>query len=523
MTFLEDTDASADRRRAASQRGATPGARRWAWCMTLVVVADEEHVDDALDAARSAAREHPSRLLGVIIGSARGHVHDRRRHPGGRRLRRRARGDPARGRGREAPRVRRAARCCCRTPPSSSGGRDDAPADPAEDPVGRLAEPPDHRRRSGLAAAARRPCSRSAGRTRPATPTWPGPGSPRGGPCWPPRSTRCRARSSGVEVAAERVSPSADLLAAWLADRLKVPGTTAHQRRTGHHRGGADRRSPATSGSAGLTGGWPRLLGARPARPTRRAAAARHPGPAHRGAPTARPGRRLRRHHPTADPDGQGRRQEASHSAAEGLTMRGRRPDVEADRGPDHDPLRVAQARRSRPRRRRRGRRARRRCSGRCSGRARPRHRAHRGVDRPQGARGGRRTRGPPRDRLGSGSRSGGATSGSSRPTTWSATAPRRGRTCWASFPSTRPGCTRCADADEAADVETAAEQYADDLEAALRGAQAGGAVVRRPHARHRARRALRLAVPGPARGRPGTASRCRCASHRSRRPSGSR
>lgn len=40
--------------------------------MTLVVVVDEDHVTEAMDSAQQASREHPARVLGVILGSGRG-------------------------------------------------------------------------------------------------------------------------------------------------------------------------------------------------------------------------------------------------------------------------------------------------------------------------------------------------------------------------------------------------------------------------------------------------------------------
>jgi len=40
--------------------------------MTLVIVADDGDADEAMKAARSASREHPARILGVVIGDRRG-------------------------------------------------------------------------------------------------------------------------------------------------------------------------------------------------------------------------------------------------------------------------------------------------------------------------------------------------------------------------------------------------------------------------------------------------------------------
>jgi glucose-6-phosphate dehydrogenase assembly protein OpcA len=40
--------------------------------MTLVVVADDEDADEAMKVARSASQEHPARILGVVLGDKRG-------------------------------------------------------------------------------------------------------------------------------------------------------------------------------------------------------------------------------------------------------------------------------------------------------------------------------------------------------------------------------------------------------------------------------------------------------------------
>ena len=93
----------------------------------------------------------------------------------------------------------------------------DAPERPGDRP-GRQARPNAGSPTAAAARTAAEPprCSPSARRTPPATPTWPGPGSRRGARCWPPPWTSTPARITGAKVTAERVSPSADLLAAWL-------------------------------------------------------------------------------------------------------------------------------------------------------------------------------------------------------------------------------------------------------------------------------------------------------------------
>jgi glucose-6-phosphate dehydrogenase assembly protein OpcA len=41
--------------------------------MTLIIVVDEDDTHEAMEAARKASREHPARVLGVILGDSRGH------------------------------------------------------------------------------------------------------------------------------------------------------------------------------------------------------------------------------------------------------------------------------------------------------------------------------------------------------------------------------------------------------------------------------------------------------------------
>ena len=57
-------------------------------------------------------------------------------------------------------------------------------------------------------------------------------------------------------MTAERVNPSADLLTAWLRNRLKVDIDRKSSGGPGHHRGGAGDRATGRSGSRGRTAGW---------------------------------------------------------------------------------------------------------------------------------------------------------------------------------------------------------------------------------------------------------------------------
>lgn len=188
--------------------------------MTLVLVVEEETAEAALAAARAASREHPARVLGVILGDGRGG----------------ARMDAQVGIGSgwtgETALIRLRGEVTRHpesvvTPlllpdsPVVVWWPAKAPDDPAADPLGMLA-----RRRITDAAAVPRNKSRAM-------------------------LTQCRTYAPGntdlawtrvtgwrgllaaaldqhpgkvrsASVAAERISPSADLLSAWLADRLRV-------------------------------------------------------------------------------------------------------------------------------------------------------------------------------------------------------------------------------------------------------------------------------------------------------------
>jgi len=189
--------------------------------MTLVIVVDEDRAHDALRAARLASREHPARVLGVILGDARGKgaVHAQV-----------GIGDDWTGenamirlRG-EVVRHPESVVLPLLLPdsPVVAWWPADAPADPAADPLGSLAQ----RRITDAAAATRSKktamhiqcVSYRKGNTDLA---------------WT-RITPWRALLAAAldqhplkvrraEVTAERISPSADLLQAWLSDRLKVP------------------------------------------------------------------------------------------------------------------------------------------------------------------------------------------------------------------------------------------------------------------------------------------------------------
>ena len=76
MIELTDTTASAIASAFVKDR-IKAGSPAMGMVLTLIVVTDEDHADEAMASARMAAHEHPARTLGVILGDARGasHVH----------------------------------------------------------------------------------------------------------------------------------------------------------------------------------------------------------------------------------------------------------------------------------------------------------------------------------------------------------------------------------------------------------------------------------------------------------------
>jgi glucose-6-phosphate dehydrogenase assembly protein OpcA len=188
--------------------------------MTLVIIVDEDEAQDAMESARAASQEHPARVLGVILGDARGHgVVNAQVGTGS-------------GWSGETALIRLNGEVVKHPDsvvlplllpdsPVAVWWPADAPQDPASDPLGMLAQ-----RRITDSAAVKRgktkaihhQCSTYAkGNTDLA---------------WT-RLTPWRAllaaaldqhpeKVTRASVTAERISPSADLLVAWLNDRLKV-------------------------------------------------------------------------------------------------------------------------------------------------------------------------------------------------------------------------------------------------------------------------------------------------------------
>jgi glucose-6-phosphate dehydrogenase assembly protein OpcA len=216
---LTDTDSSAiaaeflrARRRA--------GSPAMGMVMTLVVVVDEDGASAAMEVARTAAREHPARLLGVVIGNGRGTPQV----------------DAEIGIGSGASGERALIRLSGEVTkhpesvvlplllpdsPVAVWWPRNAPEDPAADPLGRLAQ----RRITDAAAVPRAKAKAMLTQCRNYAPgntdlAW-------------TRITGWRAllaaaldqhpgRVVSASVTAERISPSADLLSAWLADRLRI-------------------------------------------------------------------------------------------------------------------------------------------------------------------------------------------------------------------------------------------------------------------------------------------------------------
>jgi glucose-6-phosphate dehydrogenase assembly protein OpcA len=188
--------------------------------LTLVIIVEEEYADVALDQTRQASREHPARVLVIVLGDKRGH---------GSVSASVGIGD---GWGGETALIKLTGEVAKHPEsvvlplllpdsPVVVWWPHDAPADPAADPLGRLGQ----RRITDSAAVGRnrsrvlhRLCAvHSAGNSDLA---------------WT-RLTPWRAllaaaldqhplKVTGASVHAERGNPSADLLAAWLEDRLRV-------------------------------------------------------------------------------------------------------------------------------------------------------------------------------------------------------------------------------------------------------------------------------------------------------------
>ena len=219
MIELVDTNASEIATEFTRAR-ARAGSPAMGMVMTLIIVVDEDDAEDAMRAARAASHEHPARVLGVILGDRRGAAQINAQVGtgsgwSGETALIRLRGEVVK----HAESV--VLPLLLPDSPVAIWWPNDPPHNPAEDPLGRLA-----RRRITDAASASRAKTRAilhqcegytAGNTDLA---------------WT-RVTPWRAllaamldqqpmKITSASVTAERISPSADLLAAWLASRLRV-------------------------------------------------------------------------------------------------------------------------------------------------------------------------------------------------------------------------------------------------------------------------------------------------------------
>jgi glucose-6-phosphate dehydrogenase assembly protein OpcA len=219
MIELTDTNASGIAWEFVRAR-TRAGSPAMGMVMTLVIVVDEDGATEAMEAAQKASHEHPARVLGVILGDGRGHGEIN------------AQVGIGAGWGGETALIRLKGEVT-RHPesvvlplllpdsPVAVWWPADPPDEPGSDPLGALAQ-----RRITDAAATTRGKTKAI-RTQCASYT-------KGNTdlAWT-RVTPWRAllaaaldqqplKVRSASVTAERISPSADLLAAWLAEKLKV-------------------------------------------------------------------------------------------------------------------------------------------------------------------------------------------------------------------------------------------------------------------------------------------------------------
>jgi glucose-6-phosphate dehydrogenase assembly protein OpcA len=196
------------------------GSPAMSMVMTLIVVVDEDGSDDAMQVARQASHEHPARVLGVILGERRGPSQIN------------AQVGTGAGWTGETALIRLHGEVVDHAEsvvlplllpdsPVAIWWPSDSPESPADDPLGRLAQ-----RRITDAAAARRGKSRAIHLQ--CTSYAPGNTDLAWTRVTPWRALLAAAldqqplKVTGGSVTGERISPSAELLVAWLADRLKV-------------------------------------------------------------------------------------------------------------------------------------------------------------------------------------------------------------------------------------------------------------------------------------------------------------
>jgi glucose-6-phosphate dehydrogenase assembly protein OpcA len=219
MIELTDTNASEIAAAFVKDR-IRAGSPAMGMVLTLIVVVDDDLEGEAMAAARAASKEHPARVLGVILGDARGapQVH--------------AQVGIGQGWTGETAVIRLRGEVVKHPDsvvlplllpdsPVAIWWASNAPMDPAADPLGALAQ-----RRITDAAAVTRGKQRAM-RTL-CTAYAPGNTDLAWTRLTPWRALLASALDqyelpvTSASVTAERISPSADLIVTWLADRLKV-------------------------------------------------------------------------------------------------------------------------------------------------------------------------------------------------------------------------------------------------------------------------------------------------------------
>ena len=222
MIALADTDSAGIAKEFMLAR-TRAGSPAMGMVLTMVIVADEDDADRAMEMAREASHEHPARVLGVILGSARGASQvDAQVGTGS-------------GWSGETALIKLSGEVAKHPDsvvlplllpdsPVAVWWPTDPPADPAADPLGRLAQ----RRITDSANATKAKTKALATQCASYTPgntdlAW-------------TRLTPWRAllaasldqhplKVTGARVVAERHNPSADLLVAWLRARLRTEVT----------------------------------------------------------------------------------------------------------------------------------------------------------------------------------------------------------------------------------------------------------------------------------------------------------
>lgn len=220
--MIELVDTTASRIAAEFVRTRTrAGSPAMGMVMTLIIVVPEDDAEAAMEAAQRASREHPSRVLGVILGNARGTPQVNAQVGagsgwGGETALIRLKG--------EVVRYAESVVLPLLLPdsPVAIWWPTSPPDDPAGDPLGALAQ----RRITDAAAATR---GRSTAMRHQCASYAPGNSDLAWTRLTPWRALLAAAldqhhlKVTACSVTAQRISPSADLLVAWLHDRLRVP------------------------------------------------------------------------------------------------------------------------------------------------------------------------------------------------------------------------------------------------------------------------------------------------------------